>query len=235
MTKSPSADIHAQRILILDYGSQYTQLIARRVREIGVYCEIYSWDSPLAEKFAIGAKGIILSGGPESVISQNTPTIPDFVVAGKQPILGICYGMQALAKKLGGKVSESKKREFGFAQVTVRAGNKLFTEIRDAVNENDESTLDVWMSHGDKVTALPEGFVAIASTPSAEFAAIANEQTNTYGLQFHPEVTHTTRGKEILNSFLTNICKCEAEWTASNIVEDIVRMCAKKWAMSTLF
>ena len=228
MTKSPSADIHAQRILILDYGSQYTQLIARRVREIGVYCEIYSWDSPLAEKFVIGAKGIILSGGPESVISQNTPTIPDFVVAGKQPILGICYGMQALAKKLGGKVSESKKREFGFAQVTVRAGNKLFTEIRDAVNENDEPTLDVWMSHGDKVTALPEGFVAIASTPSAEFAAIANEQTNTYGLQFHPEVTHTTKGKEILNSFLTNICKCEAQWTASNIVEDIVSNVRKK-------
>ena len=228
MTKSPSADIHAQRILILDYGSQYTQLIARRVREIGVYCEIYSWDSPLAEKFAVGAKGIILSGGPESVTLQNTPTIPEFVIGTKIPVLGICYGMQALAKKLGGKVNESKKREFGFAQVTVRGNNKLFTNIQDAINENDEPILDVWMSHGDKVTALPQGFVAIASTPSAEFAAIADKQRNIYGLQFHPEVTHTIKGREVLSSFLTNICKCKVQWTPSNIVEDIVSSVRKK-------
>lgn len=228
MTKSPSADIHAQRILILDYGSQYTQLIARRVREIGVYCEIYSWNSRSAEQFAKGAKGIILSGGPESVTLQNTPTIPDFVISAKKPVLGICYGMQALAKKLGGKVSESKQREFGFAQVTVREKNKLLADIQDAINVNNEPTLDVWMSHGDKVTALPDGFVAIASTPSAKFAAIADEQRNIYGLQFHPEVTHTVKGKEVLNSFLTNICKCKAQWTASNIVEDIVFNVRKK-------
>ena len=222
MNKSTSADIHAHRILILDYGSQYTQLIARRVREIGVYCEIFSWDSPHAEKFSTNANGIILSGGPESTTLEDTPHVPDYVIDSNRPVLGICYGMQALAIKLGGKVSESDHRQFGFAEVTVGEKNKLLSGLVDSRSEHGESLLDVWMSHGDKVTALPDGFISIASSPNAEFAAIANEDRRIYGLQFHPEVTHTKKGKEILTSFLLNICKCAAKWTASNIVEDIV-------------
>ena len=221
MNNSNSADIHAQRILILDYGSQYTQLIARRVREIGVYCEIYSWDSDHAVSFASNANGIILSGGPESVTSENTPVIPDFVIECEIPVLGICYGMQALAAKLGGKVSESDRREFGLAHVTVQQENKLFADAHDEVNEIGQHILDVWMSHGDKVTSLPAGFTTIASTPNAEYAAIADFERDIYGLQFHPEVTHTKKGKEILTSFVLDICACDANWTAGNIIENI--------------
>lgn len=222
MNISNSADIHAQRILILDYGSQYTQLIARRVREIGVYCEIHSWDSDAAAEFANKAQGVILSGGPESVTVDNTPAIPDFVLECKLPVLGICYGMQALAAKLGGIVSESKHREFGLAHVTVQQENQLFLNACDQVNEDGQHMLDVWMSHGDKVTTLPTGFVTIASTPSAEHAAIADEHRQLYGLQFHPEVTHTKSGKEILTSFVVDICECETNWTAGNIIENII-------------
>tara|TARA_R110002096_G_scaffold173795_1_gene349307 strand:+ start:27 stop:1616 length:1590 start_codon:yes stop_codon:yes gene_type:complete len=222
MKSSNHADIHSQRILILDYGSQYTQLIARRVREIGVYCEIFSWDTPEAEKFAATAQGIILSGGPESTTLEDTPYVPDYVLAANVPVLGICYGMQALAKKLGGTVSESSQREFGFAQVVIKQAGILFSNLCDGENKNNEQLLDVWMSHGDKVTALPEGFVTLASTDNAEYAAIANEDKNIYGLQFHPEVTHTKSGEQILRSFLKNICQCDASWTADNIVEDII-------------
>ncbi len=228
MNKSSSADIHSHRVLILDYGSQYTQLIARRVREIGVYCEIFSWDSPNAEDFALHSNGIILSGGPESTTLEDTPGIPDYVVNCDRPVLGICYGMQALAKKLGGSVSESQQREFGFAQVTIRSDNQLFANHYDQKNEHGESCLDVWMSHGDKVTQLPEGFMAIASTPNAEFAAIADESRKFYGLQFHPEVTHTKKGEEILTSFLIDICKCAGNWTPSNIIEDIISQVREK-------
>lgn len=222
MITSNSADIHAQRILILDYGSQYTQLIARRVREIGVYCEIYSWDSAHAAGFAGKANGIILSGGPESVTSKNTPAIPDFVLECKLPVLGICYGMQALVTKLGGMVSESEHREFGLAHVTVQQDNKLFAHAHDDVDKNGRPILDVWMSHGDKVTTLPAGFATIASTPSAEHAAIADANRHIYGLQFHPEVTHTKKGKEILTSFVVDICECNTNWTAGNIIENII-------------
>ena len=222
MNSSASADIHSQRILILDYGSQYTQLIARRVREIGVYCEIFSWDSEAAQSFCQNVNGIILSGGPESVTLEHTPYIPDFVLETSVPLLGICYGMQALTMKLGGQVSEAKEREFGFAKVSVIQPNNLFSGIYDDIDDQGQACLEVWMSHGDKVTQLPQGFATIASTDSAEHAAIANEDKNIYGLQFHPEVTHTKKGKEILAAFLKDICKCEANWTASNIVEDIV-------------
>ncbi|MDW3095066.1 MAG: glutamine-hydrolyzing GMP synthase [Gammaproteobacteria bacterium] len=222
MNPANNADIHSQRILILDYGSQYTQLIARRVREIGVYCEIFSWDFPDAEKFAETAQGIILSGGPESATLDDTPYVPDYVLNANLPVLGICYGMQAIAKKLGGTVSESSQREFGFAQVSVKQASKLFSDLSDNKNQHNQQLLDVWMSHGDKVTSLPEGFVTLASTDSAEFAAIANEDKNIYGLQFHPEVTHTKNGEEILRSFLVGVCECNANWTAGNIVEDIV-------------
>ncbi|MFK8028235.1 MAG: glutamine-hydrolyzing GMP synthase [Gammaproteobacteria bacterium] len=216
MNSSNNADIHSQRILILDYGSQYTQLIARRVREIGVYCEIFSWDFPDAEKFAKTAQGIILSGGPESTTLEDTPHVPDYVIDANIPVLGICYGMQALAKKLGGTVSESSHREFGFAQVAVKQTSKIFSCL------SEEKTLDVWMSHGDKVTSLPKGFVSLASTDNAEHAVVANEDKNMFGLQFHPEVTHTKQGEEILRSFLMNICGCANSWTADNIAEDIV-------------
>ncbi len=222
MSSSNNADIHSQRILILDYGSQYTQLIARRVREIGVYCEIFSWDFPDAENFAKTAQGIILSGGPESTTKQDTPHVPDYVLTADVPVLGICYGMQALAKKLGGEVSESSQREFGFAQVTVKRASKLFSDLQDDKNEDNQQLLDVWMSHGDKVTLLPEGFVTLASTGNAKYAAIANEGKNIYGLQFHPEVTHTKKGEEILRSFLLDICGCDASWTAGNIAGDII-------------
>jgi GMP synthase (glutamine-hydrolysing) len=222
MNLSNNADIHSQRILILDYGSQYTQLIARRVREIGVYCEIFSWDFAEAEKFARNAQGIILSGGPESATLEDTPYVPDYVLDAKIPVLGICYGMQALAKKLGGTVSESSQREFGFAQVAIKHSSKLFSNLFDDKNQNNEQLLDVWMSHGDKVTALPDGFVTLASTDNAEFAAISNEDKDIYGLQFHPEVTHTKKGEEILRAFLIDVCGCSASWTAGNIIEDIV-------------
>ncbi|MEM7304371.1 MAG: glutamine-hydrolyzing GMP synthase [Pseudomonadota bacterium] len=216
------ADIHAQKILILDFGSQYTQLIARRVREIGVYCEIMPWDSSSAEGFARNANGIILSGGPESVTLKDTPHVPDYVINSNIPVLGICYGMQALASKLGGKVDVSTHREFGFAKVTVRESNPLFADHFDQKSPDDKALLDVWMSHGDKVTELPKGFITIASTDSAEHAAIADEQRKLYGLQFHPEVTHTSQGKEILASFLLKLCGCDGSWTAGNIIEDII-------------
>lgn len=222
MNALTSSDIHSQRILILDYGSQYTQLIARRVREIGVYCEIFPWDSEHAQTFCQSANGIILSGGPESVTLDDTPYVPDYVLENSLPVLGICYGMQALTKKLGGAVSEASKREYGFAKVAVVQSNKLLDGLSDSDHPGNPPYLDVWMSHGDKVTTLPAGFSTIACTDSAEHAAIANEQKKIYGLQFHPEVTHTTKGREILTAFLKNICQCNANWTATNIVDDIV-------------
>lgn len=214
-----TSDIHSQRVLILDYGSQYTQLIARRVRELGVYCEIYSWDAPNAMQFANTAKGIILSGGPESTTLEDTPSIPDYVFDAGIPILGICYGMQALVKKLGGQVAESQQREFGFAKITITEDSRLFAGI---TNHTSEQELDVWMSHGDKVTDLPKGFSRVASSANSEFAAIEDTQKLIYGLQFHPEVTHTKNGKELLANFLKDICGCDAQWTAGNIVEDII-------------
>ena len=217
------ADIHAQKILILDFGSQYTQLIARRVREIGVYCEIMPWDSTDAESFAAQAKGIILSGGPESVTLEESPYVPEYVIDSGVPVLGICYGMQALASMLGGQVDVSAHREFGFAEVAVKEASKLFADHHDRKSSNHECLLDVWMSHGDKVTKLPAGFITIASTDNAEHAAIADEKRNLYGLQFHPEVTHTSKGREILTSFLLGICGCEGSWTAGNIIEDIIQ------------
>jgi len=222
MNSSVSTDIHSQRVLILDYGSQYTQLIARRVREIGVYCEIFSWDAETAQTYAQNINGIILSGGPESVTSEDTPHIPDYIFDASVPILGICYGMQALTKKLGGEVNEASEREFGFAQVSVVQSNDLFSDLYDSKNQQGQLCLDVWMSHGDKVTKLPGGFNTIASTDSAQHAAIANEEKRIYGLQFHPEVTHTKKGKEILERFLKDICQCKANWTPTNIIEDIV-------------
>jgi len=218
---APPADIHAHRILILDFGAQYTQLIARRVRELGVYCEIHPWDVGDAEVRAFGARGIILSGGPESVTDLAPPRAPKSVFELGIPVLGICYGMQTMAQQLGGRVAGGHAGEFGYAEVQVGAASRLLQGIVD--REHDGRTLlDVWMSHGDRVEALPPGFSAVAGTHEVPFAAMADEQRRFYGVQFHPEVTHTRQGAAILERFVREICGCAARWTASNIIEDLV-------------
>jgi GMP synthase (glutamine-hydrolysing) len=213
-------DIHADRILILDFGSQYTQLIARRVREIGVYCEIRGWDVDPAEIRRFAPKGLILSGGPESVYETHGPSAPREAFELGVPVLGICYGMQAMAAQLGGRVESAAHREFGFAQVRPAAGSRLLDGLEDARDATGARLLDVWMSHGDRVVALPSGFRAIASTDSAPFAAMADESRGWYGLQFHPEVTHTLQGGEILRRFVREIAGCVANWSTPSIIED---------------
>jgi len=215
-------NIHAHRILILDFGSQYTQLIARRIREIGVYCEIHSWDVDDKDILEFDAKGIILSGGPESVIGDEAPVAPACVFEQNIPVLGICYGMQTMAAQLGGKVESSNKREFGYAQVRARGHTNLLKDIEDHATPEGYGMLDVWMSHGDKVTELPSGFKLMASTDSAPIAGMANEDKLFYGVQFHPEVTHTRQGGRILERFVTDICGCNALWNAGNIIEDSI-------------
>ncbi|BBL56427.1 glutamine-hydrolyzing GMP synthase [Methylomonas koyamae] len=228
MTNSAAANIHSDKILILDFGSQYTQLIARRIREIGVYCEIYSCDSSDAEVKNFGAKGIILSGGPETVTSSDTPRAPQAVFELGVPVLGICYGMQTMAEQLGGKVESSDHREFGYAQIRARGHSKLLKEIEDHVSAEGYGLLDVWMSHGDRVVELPAGFKLIASSDGAPIAGIADEERNFYALQFHPEVTHTKQGGRILSRFVLDICGCAALWNASNIIEDSINAVREK-------
>jgi GMP synthase (glutamine-hydrolysing) len=218
---APPADIHAHRILILDFGAQYTQLIARRVRELGVYCEIHPWDISDGEVRAFGARGVILSGGPESVTDSEPPRAPQAVFELGVPVLGICYGMQTMAQQLGGHVAGGHTREFGYAEVQVGSACRLLEGILDREHEG-RAVLDVWMSHGDRVEALPPGFTAVARTHDAPYAAMADEQRRLYGVQFHPEVTHTRQGAAILERFVREICGCEARWTASNIIEDLV-------------
>ena len=215
-------DIHAHRILILDFGSQYTQLIARRVREIGVYCELHPWDMSDDDIRAFAPRGIILAGGPESVHEEGSPRAPQAVFDLGVPLLGICYGMQTMSEQLGGKVQGSDVREFGYARVDLVGKSKLFDGIEDHMDDDGVFGLDVWMSHGDKVTEIPEGFHIIASTPSCPIAAIGDEARRYYGVQFHPEVTHTKQGGRILSRFLLELCGCEALWTPSNIVDDLV-------------
>jgi GMP synthase (glutamine-hydrolysing) len=217
------ANIHTDKILILDFGSQYTQLIARRIREIGVYSEIYSCDCGADEIKRFAPKGIILSGGPETVTSEDTPRAPQYVFEAGVPVLGICYGLQTMTEQLGGKVESSHHREFGYAQIRARGHSKLLVDIEDHVSPEGYGLLDVWMSHGDRVTELPEGFKLIASSEGAPIAGIANEEKHFYGLQFHPEVTHTKQGGRILSRFVLEICGCEALWTADNIIEDSIR------------
>jgi GMP synthase (glutamine-hydrolysing) len=215
-------DIHAHRILILDFGAQYTQLIARRVRESGVYCEIHPWDMSDAEVRAFGARGVILSGGPESVTDAEPPRAPASVFEAGVPVLGICYGMQTMAQQLGGRVTPAEHREFGYAQVTVTRPCRLFDELRDHADADGRAVLDVWMSHGDRVDALPPGFVAVAGTPSAPLAAMADESRRFYAVQFHPEVTHTLQGERIIERFVREICACEARWEPGNIAADAI-------------
>lgn len=215
-------DIHAQRLLILDFGSQYTQLIARRVREIGVYCEVRAFDMSEDEIMAFNPKGIILAGGPESVTAEGSPRAPACVFSMNVPVLGICYGMQTMAEQMGGKVEGSAVHEFGYAQIKVEAQAALLKDICDHTDDNGHSLLDVWMSHGDKVVAMPEGFHVLASTESCPIAAMYHETLPFYGLQFHPEVTHTRQGQRIFEHFIFTICQCEALWTPANIVEDAI-------------
>ena len=214
------SDIHGDKVLILDFGSQYTQLIARRVREIGVYCEIMAWDHDPDDIRAFGARGIILSGGPETTTTDDAPRAPAVVFELGIPLLGICYGMQAMAAQLGGGTEPSSHREFGYAEVEVTSSCKLLDGLKDHAGAPPQ--LDVWMSHGDRVTALPPGFQATARTATVPIVAMADEERARDGLQFHPEVTHTRQGHAILERFLVDVCACATLWTAANIVEDLV-------------
>ncbi|MEY3220356.1 MAG: hypothetical protein RIT27_1713 [Pseudomonadota bacterium] len=216
-------NIHAQRILILDFGSQYTQLIARRVRESGVYCEIHSFDINSETLQAFNPQGIILSGSPDSVNESYDVCAPQLVFEMNVPVLGICYGMQTMAKQLGGKVGSSEKREFGYAKVRARGHSKLLQGIEDHISPEGFGLLDVWMSHGDRVEMLPAGFKVIAETENAPISGMADELRNFYGVQFHPEVTHTVQGQRILNRFVHDICGCESLWTPENIIEDSIK------------
>ena len=215
-------NIHHHKILILDFGSQYTQLIARRVREIGVYCELVPYDvsSHFIENF--DPSGIILSGGPDSVNDEKSARAPNIVFDLEVPILGICYGMQTMAVQLGGDATSAEKAEFGFAKIRARNHSKLLTEINDEINSDGHGLLDVWMSHGIEVTKLPSGFELIASTDNCPIAGFANQKKHYYGLQFHPEVTHTKQGIKILERFITDICHCEKKWTTENIINDLI-------------
>ena len=207
--------LDADKILILDFGSQYTQLIARRVREAGVYSEIYAGDIDHQSISDFNPSGIILSGGPESAFSDDSPKAATEIFTMGVPILGICYGMQTMAEQLGGHVRSSAHREFGYAEVSVQTSNRLFSGI-----EVSEDSLQVWMSHGDRVEALPEGFAIIGKSDSSPAAAMANDEKLFFGLQFHPEVTHTNKGQIIIENFVHQICGCDSEWTPGNIIEN---------------
>ncbi len=215
-------DIHQQKILILDFGSQYTQLIARRIREIGVYCEIHSHSCDDETIRAFGPRGIVLSGGPETVTASETPRAAEAVFTLGAPVLGICYGMQTMAEQLGGRVEAAEHREFGYAQVRARGHSRLLRDIEDHASREGYGLLDVWMSHGDRVVALPNGFTLIASTDTAPIAGMADERRALYGLQFHPEVTHTRQGQRILERFVRDICGCDALWVPRNIIADSI-------------
>ena len=219
---SQKIDIHSERVLILDFGSQYTQLIARRVREANVYCEIHPYDISDKEITQFNPSAVILSGGPESVIVSENVKAPDIVFDLGVPVLGICYGMQTMAIQLGGKVELSRLREFGYAKVRARGHTPLLTDIQDESNAEGHGLLDVWMSHGDHVIELPSGFKVIASTDNAPIAGFADEARHFYGLQFHPEVTHTKQGMAILRRFLHDISGCHELWTTENIINEAI-------------
>ena len=207
--------LDADKILILDFGSQYTQLIARRVREAGVYSQIYAGDIDHQSISDFNPTGIILSGGPESAFSSDSPKAAAEIFSMGVPILGICYGMQTMVEQLGGHVQSSTHREFGYAEVTIETSNRLFNGI-----EVSQDCLQVWMSHGDRVETLPEGFETIGKSDSSPMAAMVNVEKSFFGLQFHPEVTHTNKGQIIIENFVHQICGCGSEWTPGNIIEN---------------
>lgn len=215
------SDIHHDKILILDFGSQYTQLIARRIREIGVYCEIHSFrlSDEAIKQFA--PKGIILSGGPETVTDAATPRAPDIVFKLGCPVLGICYGMQTMALQLGGKVEISAHHEFGHAPLLHNGTSKLLSDLNDGESFDGQKVLDVWMSHGDRVISLPPDFECIASTENTPISAMASKTHPFYAIQCHPEVTHTAKGKKIFENFVIHICGCQTQWDPKRIIEDL--------------
>ncbi len=209
-------DLHAEKILILDFGSQYTQLIARRVRELGVYCEIHRPDLPAEDIRKFAPRGIVLSGGPASVEAPDSPRCDPFVFEAGVPVLGICYGLQLTAKLLGGKIDRSAHREFGSAEVEVLARRGPFAEFTPG------DKVQVWMSHGDRVEQLPPGFEAIGRSGNSPFAATAHATKPWFGLQFHPEVVHTPLGKSMLRAFLFNECKVSGSWTMKGFIDEAV-------------
>ena len=211
-----------QKILILDFGSQYTQLIARRVREQQVYCELHPNDVSEAFIREFNPQGVILSGGPNSVYEDETPRAPDVVFQLGVPVLGICYGMQTMAAQLGGKVESAKKREFGYAEVRAHGHTALLKDIQDNMNTEGHGLLDVWMSHGDKVTEMPAGFKIMAANEATPIAAMADEARRFYGVQFHPEVTHTIKGREIIARFVRDICGCRGDWNMPDYVTEAI-------------
>ncbi|MFN8837128.1 MAG: glutamine-hydrolyzing GMP synthase, partial [Betaproteobacteria bacterium] len=213
--------MHA-KILILDFGAQYTQLIARRVRESSAYCEIHPCDVTDAFVRDFAPSGIILSGGPASVTEGESPRAPEAVFHLGVPVLGICYGMQTMAAQLGGRVENGLVREFGYAEVRARGHSRLFRDIQDRGNAEGHGLLDVWMSHGDKVTELPPGFKVIGSNASTPIAAMADELRRFYAVQFHPEVTHTLQGKAILDRFVHEICEVGYDWTMPGYIDEAI-------------
>ena len=219
LSSATQADIHAHRLLILDFGGQYTQLIARRVREAGVYSEIHPWDMDEAALRSFAPTGIVLSGGPESVNLDDPPRVSPAVFELEVPVLGICYGMQAMAAQLGGSVEASEHREFGYAEISP-LDSELLADLNDA--ESGEPVLKVWMSHGDRVESLPEGFTAAGRSSNSPLAAMEDRARKYYGVQFHPEVTHTPQGQQIIERFVHDICGCPGDWTPGNIVADAI-------------
>ncbi len=211
-----------QKILILDFGSQYTQLIARRVREAGVYCELHPFDVSEAFISEFAPAGIILSGGPSSVTEAETPRAPEIVFALGVPVLGICYGMQTMAAQLGGRVMTASRHEYGYAEVRAHGHSRLLTDIQDRTDPDGNCWLDVWMSHGDRVEALPPGFKVMAENASTPIAGMFDDARHYYGLQFHPEVTHTLQGKAILSRFVHDICGCGQDWNMPDYIDEAV-------------
>lgn len=201
-------------IVVLDYGSQTAQLIARRVREIGVYSELLPWNTPAERVLALHPKGLILSGGPASVYDPGAPTLPPYVLASGLPVLGICYGMQVLAHALGGQVAAAQEREYGPAVLHISAPAPLWNGL--------PTDLDVWMSHGDRIEAVPPGFVLLACTANSPIAAMGDQQRHIYGLQFHPEVSHTPQGVDLLANFVLRICGCRADWSPAAFIEEAI-------------
>ena len=219
---SHTSDLHVQRILILDFGSQYTQLIARGIRELNVYCEILPFDADIGRIKAFNPAGIVLSGGPATVTESDTPRADDEIFNLDCPVLGICYGMQTMAAQLGGEVETAKQREYGFAEVRPISTSPLIDGLHDHLDADGAGVLKVWMSHGDRVNTLPEGFRVLAVSENAPIAAIGNPDRRFFGVQFHPEVTHTNQGRAMMKRFVRDICGCTGDWTPANIIDGLL-------------
>jgi len=219
---SHTSDPHAQPILILDFGSQYTQLIARGIRELNVYCEILPFDADIGRIKAFNPAGIVLSGGPATVTESDTPRADDEIFNLDCPVLGICYGMQTMAAQLGGEVETAKQREYGFAEVRPISMSPLIDGLHDRLDADGTGVLKVWMSHGDRVNTLPEGFRVLAVSENAPIAAIGNPDRRFFGVQFHPEVTHTNQGRAMMKRFVRDICGCTGDWTPANIIDGLL-------------